>query len=99
MITTRDDGLVRTHDEAQSLIRAAVPGARVVFDRIARPGDAGTDSRARRYTVLVERAGWRRVTDGDVYSLPCVAQALARRARDVADAALTAAGAARPLSP
>ncbi len=56
MITTRDDGLVRTHDEAQSLIRAAVPGARVVFDRIARPGDAGTDSRARRYTVLVERA-------------------------------------------
>lgn len=95
MITTRDDGLVRTHDEAQALIRDAVPGARVAFEHIARPDSIGTDARARRYVVLVERAGFRRVTDGDVYSLPCVAERLARRAREVADLALTAAGDAR----
>lgn len=89
--------MVRTHDDALALLRYAVPGAIVELAPIWRPGSSQDEARTRRYTITVPAARVR-VSDGDVYSLPCLAEPLARRARELADACLTAAAAPRPAS-
>lgn len=84
MITARDDDMVRTHDEALSLLRESVPGARVALIPAPQAGD-----RVRRYAVTLERVGHLPSTASDVYSLPCRAAPLARRAREIADTVTT----------
>ncbi len=78
---------VTTHDDALSLLRAAVPGADVHLEPVWHPGELASAQRARRYVVTIPAARVR-VSDGDTYSLPCLAAPLARRARELADACL-----------
>jgi hypothetical protein len=82
--------MVRTHDDALALLRYAVPGAVVELEPIWHPGEQESSARARRYVVTIPAARVR-VSDGDTYSLPCLAAPLARRARDLADACRAAA--------
>lgn len=84
MITTTDDDIVRTHDDALFVLRGAVPGARVETIELREP-------LARRYVVTLERVGYRELSQGDVYALPIEASELASRARQLADAAVSAA--------
>ena len=86
--TTNDDDMVRTHDEAAQVLRWAVPGAAVDVVPM-RPGPGA--ERARRYVVTLARLGHREVSRIDVYALPMRADALARRARELADTAAKAA--------
>lgn len=88
-VTQDDSGLVRTHDEALTVLVWAVPGARVQLHDV-RPGPGS--ERARRYTVTLERLGHYELTQADVYALPMNALALAAQAKRVADAAARAAG-------
>lgn len=88
MITARHDGVVRTHEEALACLRGAVPGA-IVEAYDVRPGP-GCD-RSRGFVVTLERVGRRAVSPADTYALPCPESNLARRARELAQAALVAA--------
>lgn len=90
MITTPDDGMLRTHDEALQLLRYAVPGARVALHPVALPGSTKANAAARRYTVTVPRVGAEPLETADIYTLPTPAAPIARRVRDLADYALRA---------
>jgi hypothetical protein len=83
-MTMHDDDLVWTHDGALSVLRYAVPGARIATIALREP-------LARRYVVTLERVGHREISQGDVYALPIEASELASRARQLADAAVAAA--------
>lgn len=72
--------MVRTHDEALDLLRYAALGARVEVERI--PGSPS----AARYAVSVDGVEPHLAT----YSLPVLAEPLARHARTLADRALAA---------
>ena len=88
LIVARDDGIVRTHDEAAALLDSAAPGALVYLDRRPKPTVRERAYEAsRQYSVVLPEA--RHVTPStcDVYTLPCRADALARRVRELADAA------------
>ena len=90
MITTSDDGDVRTHDDALSLLRYAGPGARVTTSLVYEPGDLEAAASVRRYEIRVDRVGREPVTTSHVYSLPVCAADLAASARRAADAAMRA---------
>jgi hypothetical protein len=90
VITTRDDNWCRTHDEVRDLLTYAVPGARVTLTPVALPGSAVRNAGARRYEVTVPRIGVELPPTADTYTLPCRAEPLARRARELADYALRA---------
>lgn len=91
-MTARDDGWVRTHDEALDVLRYAAPGASVdvlpVAGRAA--GSLGAQGASRRYVVAVHGAAPRT----DLYTLPAPADGLARRVREIAAEALAARRAA-----
>ncbi len=89
-IMAPDDGWLRTHDEARDLLTYAVPGARVTFSRVARPGTQQGNAQARRFQITVRRVGREPLETFDLYTLPCLAEPLARRARELADHALRA---------
>lgn len=91
MITTPDDGLVRSHDEVEQLLRYALPGARVTLAPVAVPGTAQAAASTRRYDIVLPRIGRASITTASAYSLPCDADRLARGAREAADRALSAA--------
>jgi hypothetical protein len=88
MITAADDGWVRTQDDLRDLLTYAVPGARVQLAPI--PGDPRPETvrRTRRVVLSLDRVGGRLETT-DLVSLPVRAEDLARRARQLADAAMT----------
>ena len=89
--TARDDGLVRSHEEAVQLLRYAVPGARVTTAPIFAPGRQSAAEAMRRYEITVERVGREPITTCAVYCLPALAVTLAHGARQAADRALAAA--------
>ena len=89
-ITAPDDGWLRTHDEVRELLTYAVPGAAVTLSPVAIPGTAAGNARARRYQIAVRRIGRAPLPTADTYTLPCLAEPLARRARELADHAMTA---------
>lgn len=89
MITTPDDGLVRSHDEVEQLLRYALPGARVTLAPVAVPGTARAAASTRRYDIALPRIGREPITTASAYSLPCDAATLARGAREAADRALS----------
>lgn len=72
-------GWIYNHDDALAVLRYAVPGAMVELSRTFAGGDA-----TRSYAITLPHARFT-VTGGDSYHLPCVAMALAKRAREVAD--------------
>lgn len=71
MITAPDDGVLRTHDDAAALLRAAAPGATVRVLRIRGEGD-----KVRRYEVCLDRVGRAPVHQTATYGLPCPAEPL-----------------------
>lgn len=89
-VTARDDGWAHTHDDVEQLLRYAVPGASVSFDRVALPGSTARAEGARRYRVTVPRVGAEPIETVDLYTLPVLAEPLARRIRELADRALRA---------
>ena len=91
MITTLDDGLVRSHEEALQLLLYALPGARVTLATVAVPGSERAAASTRRYDVVLPRIGREPITTASVYSLPCDAARLAQGARAEADRALSLA--------
>lgn len=88
LVTAPDDGWLRTHDEARELLTYAVPGARVTLAPVAGPGTPKGAAQARRYQITVRRIGHDPLPTADTYTLPCLAEPLARRARELADHAL-----------
>lgn len=82
MITARDDGFIRTHDDAQALLRYAVPGARIEFTRLK----TGRDQ-TRGYVISVSRIGSPVVAVEGAYSLPANAAQMAKHTREQADRA------------
>ena len=91
-VTMRDDDLIRTHDEAEQLLRYAIPGAHVSIEPIAgeHAGTPNAMSATRRYVIQVPRIGRVALAPVALYSLPCLGAPLARHARELADAALAA---------
>jgi hypothetical protein len=79
-ITAHNDGLARTHDDAQALIRYAVPGAHVTFWRPA----TGSD-RTRAYQITMRRWGRADVAVQGAYTIPAPAERIARNAVEQAD--------------
>lgn len=77
MVTATDDGFARTHDDAQALIRYAVPGARVEFSRVPEARE-----QTRRYTITVTRMGGKTEAVQGMYSLPAMAARLSTNARE-----------------
>ncbi len=82
-VTTPDDGLVRSHEEALALLRYTVLGAQVTVAPIARAKALDTMCRSARYEITLPGSA----PHTDTYSLPCRAENLARRARTLADEA------------
>lgn len=76
MITATDDGYAHTHDDAQALIRYAVPGARVRFWQ-----PATTRGRSMSYEITVERWGAKVAPVLGAYTLPAPASQIADHAR------------------
>jgi hypothetical protein len=73
VITAPDDGFVRTHDDARSLLAYAVPGARLAFDPKT-PRSCG-------YEITVRQHGLPDLCVLGSYTLPANAQRLADHAR------------------
>lgn len=73
-VTTRDDDMIRTHDEASELLRYAVPGAEVSIEPISgeHAGTANAMSATRRYVIRVPRIGRVALAPVALYSLPCL---------------------------
>jgi hypothetical protein len=82
--TAVDDGYARTHDDAQALIRYAVPGAQVSFWRPLTASD-----RTRSYQITMRRWGRADVAVNGAYTIPAPAEALASNARAQCDKAIS----------
>lgn len=87
MITTRDDGMVWTHDEAAGALRGECDrlGARVVVERVPEQGE-----RFRRYVVTLDRWGARPLSVGSTYGCPCPASNLLGHVRTMVLGAVAA---------
>lgn len=83
MMSTDNDGLVRTHDAARELLRYAVPGATVVIEPVWPPAP-----NARQWAMVLDAAPTHAVQAFDTYSLPVPADVLYRRARTLAEEGL-----------
>lgn len=77
---TRD--WVTTHDSARELLRYAALGATVMIEPL-RSEHRRPESRA--FTVVLDGATDYAVNAADAYSLPCLAEPLARRVRALCD--------------
>lgn len=87
MITVRDDGLCRTHDEAECALRGEADrlGARVVLER------TGQGERFRRYVATLDRWGHRPLSVASTYGVPCPASNLLEHMRTMVKGAAEAA--------
>ena len=91
MITSTDDGLVRSHDDALALLTYAVPGATVrVWQRSLRYAEDRVLERSRSYEITVKPHGRDEVAVLGSYSLPIGANDLAHSARKQVESALAA---------
>lgn len=86
-ITIRDDGLVRSHDEAASVLRGECDrlGARLVIERTPQ------GERFRRYEITLDRWGRRPLSGVATYGVPCPAENLASHVRTLVRGAVDAA--------
>ena len=80
-VTVPDDELVRTHDEARELLKYAALGATVIIERPR----VEHQPHVRTFTLVLDAAPHHAVNALDVYSLPCNARVLAKRARTLCD--------------
>lgn len=85
-ITALSDGWVRTHEEAANLLRYAALGATVVFDPLRRAKTRQAIESTREFTIVLDAAPHHAVNHTDMYSLPCKADRLAARAREICTA-------------
>lgn len=89
-VTTVDDGLVRTHEEAAQLIRYAALGATVVFDPLKVSKRKSAVDATREFTLVLDAAPNHAVNARDMYALPCKADRLAERVRTLCNSAQAA---------
>lgn len=82
-VTVRDDDWIRTHDEAEQLLRYACLGATVIVERVEREHQPSM----RRWTVVLDAAEQLATSAVEIYALPCLGAPLARRARNLCNAA------------
>lgn len=85
-VTTHDDDLVRTHDEARELLKYAAPGATVVIEPCRPPAPDW-----RKFTVVLDVAPGYATSAGDAYSLPCLGAPLQRRIVELCERSLKTA--------
>jgi hypothetical protein len=93
-VTVPDDDWIRSHDEARELLRYACLGATVIVEPIAREHQPSM----RRWTVVLDGAEQLATSSVEIYALPCLGAPLARRARNLCDAAQEALRRHRRLS-
>lgn len=67
--------MINSHDTAREALKYAVPGCTVVIEPLKPPRP-----NSRVYTLVLDSAPEHALSDGDVYALPCDAEALIRRA-------------------
>lgn len=79
------DEWITTHDAARELLSYATIGASVIIEPIWPPSPA-----ARQWALVLDAAPQDTPSRGEVYSLPCRAADLARRARTLASDAYAA---------
>lgn len=85
-VTVPDDDWIRSHDEAEQLLRYACLGATVVIEPIH--GERVPESR--RFTVVLDAAPEFATSCQEIYSLPALGGPIARRARTLCDRAVEA---------
>lgn len=85
--TAVDDGMLRTHDDVAQCLRYAIPGATVVFDPLRWSKRPQVLRGSREFTVVLDGAPHHAINALDTYSLPCKADPLIRRVRDLAESA------------
>lgn len=87
MISLRDDGWARSHDEAIAALRGECDrlGARLTIER------SSQGERFRRYIVTLERWGQRPLSSASVYGVPCPADSLVDHVRTMVKGAASAA--------
>lgn len=91
MIQSTDDGVLRTHDDAEQLLRYCVTGAKVrVFKRPLKRWDERVLERGRTYEITVAPHGRETLAVLGSYSLPVRAEQLAMDARKQVESALAA---------
>lgn len=78
-----DDGWVRTHDEMRELLRYTAIGATVVIERI----EVEHAPDARRFTVVLDAAPDFATSCAEIYSLPCLAEPMQLRLRNLCERA------------
>lgn len=85
-----DYGWLRSHDDAAACLRAAAPGARVeIYRPPLRHWAQRTSEKSRAYRLTLERVGHAHpLSAGDAYALPCPAENLERRVRELIAQAL-----------
>lgn len=83
MVTTHDDDVLRSHEEAAACLRYAVPGAHVdIYRPPLRHIGQRNSERSMAYQIIVRRSGCEDVCVLGSYSLPCEAAPLATHARE-----------------
>jgi len=89
VITTPNDGFVKSHEEMLSLLASAVPGAKIIAERIPRSKYSSREN-AGRFIVTLERVGFNPLSQSDVYALPCAEDQMIQRAKTLVQIALDA---------
>ncbi len=85
-VTVCDDGWLRTHDDAHSLLKYVALGATVMYPRLGKAKTLDALGATREFLVVLDGAPGFSVNSRDLYSLPCRADALALRVRAICDA-------------
>jgi hypothetical protein len=79
MITASDNGWVRTHDEAETLLRYSALGATVVYDPLRRSKNKEAIQRTREFSIVLDSAPSHAINHLDMYTLPVRASHLTSR--------------------
>ena len=73
---------IRTHEAMADLLRYSATGARVELRRVRRGSEA-----ARAYSITIDRHGRDPINVADSYVLPCDAESIRQRVRQLLDSA------------
>ena len=78
-ITASDNGWVRTHEEAETLLRYSALGATVVYDPLKKSHSRDALARTREFSIVLDSAPSYAINHLDMYSLPVRASHLVSR--------------------
>jgi hypothetical protein len=88
-VMAKDDGWVRSHEEAATLMRYSALGATVIIDPLVTAQSKRPDmlSATRQFTLVLDAAPYLAVNARDFYTLPCKANRLGARVRELCNIA------------